>query len=167
DVQRAHRRLVRAGPGQRRARRQTGRRGGGRVPDVLRRGHPPAPAGHAGRRARRSALRLRQRRQRRRRARLTLGTDAMQCVILAGGLGTRMWPEAQTVPKTLLPVHDRPFASWQLDWLSSAGIDSIVYCIGYHGGLVRDFVADGSAWGLSRVAYVDEGADLRGTAGAL
>jgi NDP-sugar pyrophosphorylase family protein len=91
----------------------------------------------------------------------------MQCVILAGGLGTRMWPEAQTVPKTLLPVHDRPFASWQLDWLSSAGIDSIVYCIGYHGGMVRDFVADGSAWGLSRVVYVDEGADLRGTAGAL
>ena len=27
----------------------------------------------------------------------------MQCVILAGGLGTRMWPVAQTVPKTLLP----------------------------------------------------------------
>ena len=38
----------------------------------------------------------------------------MQSVILAGGLGTRMWPDARTVPKTLLPVAGRPFADWQL-----------------------------------------------------
>ena len=55
----------------------------------------------------------------------------MQCVILAGGLGTRMWPIAETVPKTLLPVAGRPFADWQLQWLAGAGIDSVVYCIGY------------------------------------
>ena len=90
----------------------------------------------------------------------------MQCVILAGGIGSRMWPETRTVPKTLLPVGGRPFAAWQLDWLASAGIDSVVYCVGYLGDDVRAFVGDGSRWGLS-VRYVDEGEALRGTAGAV
>jgi MurNAc alpha-1-phosphate uridylyltransferase len=90
----------------------------------------------------------------------------VQCVILAGGLGTRMWPDAHSVPKTLLPVADRPFAWWQLSWLRNAGITSVVYCIGYLGEQVRDFVGDGSAWDL-QVDYVDEGTELRGTAGAL
>ena len=90
----------------------------------------------------------------------------MQCVILAGGLGTRMWPETKTIPKTLLPIAGTPFASWQLAWLAGAGIGSVVYCVGYLGQLIRDHVGDGSSWGLS-VSYVDEGSDLRGTAGAL
>ena len=90
----------------------------------------------------------------------------MQCVILAGGLGTRMWPVARTVPKTLLPVAGRPFAEWQLDWLADAGVDSVVYCIGYLGEQVRDHLGDGSDRGLS-IRYVDEGRELRGTAGAL
>ena len=90
----------------------------------------------------------------------------MQCVILAGGLGTRMWPEAQDRPKTLLPVGGRPFADWQLRWLAGAGIDSVVYCVGYLGAMIRDYVGDGSAWGLA-ARYVDDGEQRRGTAGAV
>lgn len=77
-----------------------------------------------------------------------------------------MWPETKTVPKTLLEVHGRPFAAWQLAWLAESGIDSVVYSIGYLGDDVRAFVNDGASWGVS-VAYVDEGEHLRGTAGAL
>jgi NDP-sugar pyrophosphorylase family protein len=90
----------------------------------------------------------------------------VQCVILAGGLGTRMWPTARTVPKTLLEVAGRPFADWQLAWLAAAGTTSVVYCIGYLGEQVRDHVGDGGEWGVA-VDYVDEGERLRGTAGAL
>ena len=90
----------------------------------------------------------------------------MQCVILAGGIGSRMWPETRTVPKTLLPVAGRPFAQWQLEWLSRSGIDSVVYCLGYLAEDVRTFVGDGRQFGL-KVSYVDEGEALRGTAGAL
>jgi NDP-sugar pyrophosphorylase family protein len=90
----------------------------------------------------------------------------MQCVILAGGLGTRMWPEAQERPKTLLPVGGRPFADWQLRWLADAGIDSVVYCVGYLGSMIREHIGDGHAWGLA-VRYVDEGEQRRGTAGAV
>ena len=90
----------------------------------------------------------------------------MQCVILAGGLGTRMRSVSALMPKTLLPVAGRPFAEWQLGWLADAGVDAVVYCIGHLGHQVRDVVDDGSFWGLD-VTYVDEGSDLRGTAGAI
>jgi NDP-sugar pyrophosphorylase family protein len=90
----------------------------------------------------------------------------VQCVILAGGLGTRMWPETRAVPKTLLPVAGRPFASYQLGWLAGSGIGNVVYCIGHLGEQIRSYVGDGSAWELS-VRYVDESDRLRGTAGAL
>jgi NDP-sugar pyrophosphorylase family protein len=90
----------------------------------------------------------------------------VQCVVLAGGIGSRMWPETRTVAKTLLPVRGRPFADWQLRWLAGSGIDSVVYCIGYLGDDIRAYVGDGARWGLS-AAYVDERDALRGTAGAL
>jgi NDP-sugar pyrophosphorylase family protein len=77
-----------------------------------------------------------------------------------------MWPEARRVPKTLLQVAGRPFADWQLGWLADAEITSVVYCIGFMGEQIREFVGDGRQWDL-RVTYVDEGRELRGTAGAL
>jgi NDP-sugar pyrophosphorylase family protein len=71
-----------------------------------------------------------------------------------------------TIPKALIPVGGVPFASHQLDWLAREGVDRVVYCIGYRGDLVRDYVGNGARWGLS-VEFVDEGDRLRGTAGAL
>src|SRR5580698_4738850 len=89
----------------------------------------------------------------------------VQCVILAGGLGMRMRPLTDTIPKTLLPVHGRPFAWYQLDWLARHGVTEVVYCIGHQGDQVRDFwKSNPSPIALS---FVDEGEQLRGTAGAL
>jgi len=92
--------------------------------------------------------------------------DPSQCVILAGGLGTRMRPLTDRIPKALIPVHGVPFAHYQLAWLAAAGVRRVVYSIGVKGEMIRDFVGDGSRWGLD-VNYVDEGTSLRGTAGAL
>src|SRR5579862_5622541 len=90
----------------------------------------------------------------------------MQCVILAGGLGTRMRPLTSTCPKTLLPVHGRPFAWHQLQWLAAQGITEVVYCIGHHGGQIRGYWAQETS-PVPAIRYVDEGEQLRGTAGAL
>jgi MurNAc alpha-1-phosphate uridylyltransferase len=90
----------------------------------------------------------------------------MQCVILAGGLATRMRPLTDAQPKALLPVAGRPFIDHQLDWLARHAVTDVVLSIGYKGEMLRAHVDDGGRHGL-RVAYVDEGADLRGTAGAL
>ena len=90
----------------------------------------------------------------------------LQCVILAGGLGTRMRPRTAAVPKALLPVLGEPFADWQLRLLARCGIERVVYCVGYRGDQLRAHVGDGARYGL-RVAWVDEGRRLLGTAGAL
>ncbi len=95
---------------------------------------------------------------------MTVPSD-LECVILAGGLATRMRPHTVAVPKVLLPVAGQPFADHQLRRLAEQGVRRVVYAIGFLGEQVRAFVGDGSRWGLD-VAYVDEGADLRGTGGA-
>ncbi len=90
----------------------------------------------------------------------------MQCLILAGGLGTRMQAQDPHVPKSMLPVAGRPFVHWQLSWLAHQGADGAVLSIGHLGDQIRDFVRDGAAWHLP-VTYVEEGDDLRGTGGAV
>jgi NDP-sugar pyrophosphorylase family protein len=90
----------------------------------------------------------------------------MQCVILAGGLGTRMRPLTETCPKTLLPAGGRPFAWHQLHWLAAQGIDEVVYSIGHHGEMIWRYWSDQPP-PIPSIRYVDEGEQLRGTAGAL
>jgi MurNAc alpha-1-phosphate uridylyltransferase len=91
---------------------------------------------------------------------------AMQCVILAGGLATRMRPLTETIPKALIETAGVPFVDRQLDWMAAHGVTRVVLSIGYRGAMLRDHVGDGRRWGLA-VRVVDEGAHLRGTAGAL
>ena len=91
---------------------------------------------------------------------------ARQVVILAGGLGTRMLPRTERIPKVLLDVAGRPFVAWLLERLAGCGYDDVVFCIGHLGEQVRDVVGDGSPFGV-RARFVDEGKDLRGTGGAL
>jgi len=90
----------------------------------------------------------------------------MQCVILAGGLGTRMRPLTYSCPKTLLPVLGRPFAYYQLHWLAAQGITEVVYAIGHHGDMIRRYWDQARA-PVQSLRYVDEGDRLRGTGGAL
>jgi NDP-sugar pyrophosphorylase family protein len=74
------------------------------------------------------------------------------------------WTE--DAPKALIPVLGRPFAERQLAWLAAQGVTDIVYSIGYRGDMLREALGDGSRWGVT-IRFVDEGAELRGTAGAL
>lgn len=90
----------------------------------------------------------------------------MHCVILAGGLGKRMLPLTETMPKNLLPVLGMPFAAWQLSWLAAQGVKDVLYCVAHMGEQIREYVGDGSRWKI-RVRYADEGPELMGTAGAL
>jgi NDP-sugar pyrophosphorylase family protein len=90
----------------------------------------------------------------------------MQCLVLAGGLGRRMLPATESMPKCLLPVAGHPFVDWQLAWLASEGVQEVLYSIGYRGDVVRGHLGDGSQFGLD-IRYVDEGDRLRGTAGAV
>jgi NDP-sugar pyrophosphorylase family protein len=90
----------------------------------------------------------------------------VQVLVLAGGLGTRMRPRTDTIPKALLPVLGRPFAERQVELLAANGVVDIVVSIGYLGHMICDTLGDGGRFGV-RIRYVDEGPDLRGTGGAV
>ena len=94
------------------------------------------------------------------------GADVLPCVVLAGGLGTRMRPMTERIPKALIPVMGRPFAELQLEWLAGQGVEHVVYSIGYRADMIREALGSGEKFGL-RLEYVDEGDDLRGSGGAL
>jgi NDP-sugar pyrophosphorylase family protein len=90
----------------------------------------------------------------------------MQCLILAGGLGTRMRPITETIPKALIPVSGEPFLNHQLRWLAGHGVSEVVLSLGHMGELVEAHVKAAPGFGIP-VRFVHEGSALRGTAGAL
>jgi len=90
----------------------------------------------------------------------------MQAVILAGGLGTRLRPITEQIPKVLVPVNGKPFLLYLLELLKIQGVTSIVLCIGYLGKEVSDFFGNGDSYGL-RIIYSEEKEGLLGTGGAL
>ena len=74
--------------------------------------------------------------------------SAMQAVILVGGEGTRLRPLTSTVPKPVMPLVDRPFMAYMLEWLHRHGVDDVVLSMGYLATAVRNVLGDGSAYGL-------------------
>lgn len=92
---------------------------------------------------------------------------AMQMVILAGGLGTRLRSVAPDTPKILVPVAGRPFVEHQFALLRRSGIFRVLLCVGHLGDRVEAAVGDGSRWGI-QVSYAHENPSrLLGTGGAL
>ena len=90
----------------------------------------------------------------------------MQVVILAGGLATRMRPETDDTPKSLLHVNGRPFVDWQLDRLAASGAHNVVLCVGHLGEQIETHVRRALDRGLV-VSYSYDGGTLCGTGGAL
>ncbi|MGO9322443.1 MAG: sugar phosphate nucleotidyltransferase, partial [Solirubrobacteraceae bacterium] len=85
--------------------------------------------------------------------------------ILVGGEGKRLRPLTSTVPKPVVPLVDRPFISFMLEWLRLHGVDDVVMSCGFLATSVRNVLGDGSGLGI-RLRFVEE-PDPRGTAGAL
>jgi mannose-1-phosphate guanylyltransferase len=89
----------------------------------------------------------------------------MRAVILVGGEGTRLRPLTSTVPKPVVPLVDRPFMAYMLEWLARNGIDDVVMACGVLPALVQETLGDGSQYGV-RLQFVVE-PEPRGTGGAL
>lgn len=89
----------------------------------------------------------------------------MQVVILAGGLGTRLWPVTKSVPKPMVLVGGEPYLAHQLRFLRAQGYADVVILTGYLGEQIEECFGDGSAIGM-RIRYSREPGPL-GTGGAL
>lgn len=92
-------------------------------------------------------------------------TEKLQVVILAGGLGTRLRPITETVPKPMVPVAGQPFLRWQLEDLKAQGYRRVLLLVAYLGEVVEKHFGDGKDLGLE-IEYAYEPEPL-GTGGAL
>jgi mannose-1-phosphate guanylyltransferase len=89
----------------------------------------------------------------------------VQAVVLVGGLGTRLRPLTETIPKQLLPVAGVPMIERVLEQLSSHGVDRAILSMGYLPAAFVSAYPDGIIGGV-HVSFAIEPVAL-GTAGAI
>lgn len=86
--------------------------------------------------------------------------------ILAGGLAKRLRPVTKKIPKSLIEIAGRPFAAYQVELLCRNGLTELVFCVGYLGEMLEEFLGDGKRFGVS-IRYSYDGPSLLGTGGSL
>ena len=67
-----------------------------------------------------------------------------QAVVLCGGLGERLRPFTDSLPKAMVDVAGRPFLEILIEQLAEQGVERFVLCTGYRGESIRDHFGDGS-----------------------
>lgn len=88
-----------------------------------------------------------------------------KAMILAAGLGQRMRPLTNTLPKPMLLAGGKPLLQYHLEALAAVGIREVIINLAYLGDKIREFVGTGERFGLT-VSYSEEPEPLE-TAGAL
>src|SRR6516162_9328639 len=63
----------------------------------------------------------------------------MKCVILAGGLGTRIAEETEVKPKPMIEIGGKPILWHIMKIYSANGINDFVVCLGYKGYLIKEY----------------------------
>jgi len=72
----------------------------------------------------------------------------MQAIILAGGLGTRLRPFTEVIPKPLLPIGEKSLLEIQIGRLHKYGFDEIFLATNYKSDYISNFFGDGSRYGV-------------------
>jgi NDP-sugar pyrophosphorylase family protein len=72
----------------------------------------------------------------------------MKAVILAGGLGSRLKPFTETIPKPLLPVGEKAVLEVQIERFKKFGFNEIYLATNYKSQYIENFFGDGSRYGV-------------------
>ncbi|MBC9784430.1 nucleotidyltransferase family protein [Heliobacterium chlorum] len=86
-------------------------------------------------------------------------------VLMAGGLGARLRPLTETVPKPLLKVGNKPLLETIIENFIQYGFRKFYLSVNYKAHMIQEYFGDGSQWG-AEIRYLHEKERL-GTAGAL
>ena len=87
-------------------------------------------------------------------------------MILAAGRGERMRPLTDATPKPLLRVRGKPLIEFHVERLVQAGIESIVINVAWLGSMIREYLGDGSHYGVS-IHYSEESPQALETGGGI
>ncbi|WP_102275815.1 nucleotidyltransferase family protein [Cytobacillus massiliigabonensis] len=86
-------------------------------------------------------------------------------ILMAGGLGTRLRPLTDHVPKPMLKVGDKPILETIIDSFKGFGFTNFILSVNYKKEMIKDYFQDGRHLGVN-ISYIEETKRL-GTAGAL
>lgn len=86
-------------------------------------------------------------------------------VLMVGGLGIRLRPLTENVPKPMLKVGNKPILETIVEKFAEYGYNEIIMCVNYKSQVIQDYFRDGSKFGVSIQYLVEE--QRMGTAGAL
>lgn len=89
----------------------------------------------------------------------------MKAIILAGGLGTRLKPFTEVIPKPLLPIGEKSVMEIQIERLKQFGFDEIFLATNYKSQYIENYFGDGSRYGVKLKISKEE--KPLGTAGPL
>lgn len=89
----------------------------------------------------------------------------MKAIILSGGLGARLRPFTEVIPKPLLPIGEKAILEVQIERLKRSGFDEIYLATNYKSDYIESFFGDGSRYGV-KLTISKEDKPL-GTAGPL
>ena len=90
----------------------------------------------------------------------------MKALIFAAGLGTRLKPLTDTMPKALVPVHGQTLLEYQIRKLQSAGINDIIVNVHHFPDMIIDYLRENNNFG-SNITISDERDNLLDTGGGL
>ncbi len=63
-----------------------------------------------------------------------------ECIILAGGLGTRLRSLISDMPKCMAPVAGKPFLIYIVDNLKKQGVENFIFAVGYKAEAIEEFL---------------------------
>ena len=86
-------------------------------------------------------------------------------VIMAGGMGTRLYPQTENCPKPMLTISGKPILEHIINRAKSEGFTEFVVSIFHLGNIIEEFFGNGEKFGV-KITYLREESPL-GTAGAL
>jgi dTDP-glucose pyrophosphorylase len=86
-------------------------------------------------------------------------------VLMAGGMGTRLLPLTEDVPKPLLRVGSKPILETIIETFVSQGFHRFAITVNYKAEMIKAHFGNGQAWGID-ISYLEERERL-GTAGPL
>jgi NDP-sugar pyrophosphorylase family protein len=72
-----------------------------------------------------------------------------KAVILSGGLGTRLKPFTEVIPKPLLPIGEKAVLEIQIERLAKFGFNDIFLATNYKSNYIENFFGDGSRYGVN------------------
>src|SRR6516164_4263572 len=88
----------------------------------------------------------------------------IECIVLAGGRGTRLQPVVRHLPKPMADIAGRPFLWWLLTRLNQQGVGRVILSLGYKSEAIQNYF--GSEFEGMQIVYCIESAPL-GTGGAM